>query len=453
MFHIGFIILLVIKYYVDIPYADQWNLVPWVEHLFNDTLTLRHLWEQKGDHRLFVPMAIWMVLIKFTDWNIVWELFLIVACYSLLYIVFLYQIKLTKPYVGITSISFFAWIVAVVIFSARPFENWLWGMQLTYSINLLFSILGIVLLSNIERNRMFLLLAMLCGLIATHSFSFGLAYWPICFLTLYFSDTSPSVYRRHNLLWWGIISLIAYISFFYNFEMIKDVDHNRFYAKDVYNIILFSLTLIGNPMSRNLPHEATYIGSIHFAIILFICIYIVSKYATYYRSILVPFLSIMSYSLLCGLLIAIGRSGEGYQSAFWTRYLGLTNIAWLCLMILMCFAIHLLYQKNKNSSCRYKLGITVLVIMLSWYSTCFVLDSLRGGRRSFKKHNYELQQGYIALLCGSSFDDETLKVLHPSLQYLKEKANILHLHGLSVYSNRGGETKKILCKNRKDSRE
>src|SRR3954471_7571354 len=56
--------------YVDVPFGDQWELVPRLDHLDAGTLTFNDVWRQHNEHRPMFPILIMLGLAQFTSWNI-----------------------------------------------------------------------------------------------------------------------------------------------------------------------------------------------------------------------------------------------------------------------------------------------------------------------------------------------------------------------------------------------
>src|SRR5262245_62975011 len=71
---LAYLIVMVATYSVDVPFADQWALVPLLEKSYRGTLTLRDLWSQHNEHRLLFPRMIMLVLARLSGWNLRYEL-------------------------------------------------------------------------------------------------------------------------------------------------------------------------------------------------------------------------------------------------------------------------------------------------------------------------------------------------------------------------------------------
>ena len=263
-----FIIYLVYKYHVDVPYADQWYLVPLINKFFEGTLTFSDLWAQFGDHRMFFPKIIWLMLIEVSSWNTFYETSLNVFLFVVLYTIILVQIRQSLSLIGKGSVWLFFPIVSLIMFSTKNWENWLCGLQITYSLNFLCAVSGLLLLCEPRHKIGCLVGSFLLGFVATHSFSFGLAYWPVGFIPLIFWRGANRPLRRWFLLAWAVFSVIGYLSFFYGYSRATDPAQSKFYADRFYDVVLFTLSLFGSPLGRlfdviHFPGNRTFLGFFH----------------------------------------------------------------------------------------------------------------------------------------------------------------------------------------------
>ena len=65
----GLLLILILKYGVDIPYWDEWQYVSFFEKFSQGTLTLSDLFAQQNEYRQFFPNLIFVGLGWLTQWN------------------------------------------------------------------------------------------------------------------------------------------------------------------------------------------------------------------------------------------------------------------------------------------------------------------------------------------------------------------------------------------------
>src|SRR5450830_314885 len=59
-----YLVRLCVRHYVDVPYMDQWELLPRLDRMDAGTLTLRDLWIQHNEHRPMFPVLVMLGLAK-----------------------------------------------------------------------------------------------------------------------------------------------------------------------------------------------------------------------------------------------------------------------------------------------------------------------------------------------------------------------------------------------------
>src|SRR3989344_476679 len=88
-----YLIYIAAKYSVDIPSYDEWFFVPLFEKMFSGTLTLQDLWAQTNEHRLVVTKLLMLMFVKFTGWNLKYEIALSVILGIGILTAFIYFLK------------------------------------------------------------------------------------------------------------------------------------------------------------------------------------------------------------------------------------------------------------------------------------------------------------------------------------------------------------------------
>ncbi|MBI4774402.1 MAG: hypothetical protein HY788_09525 [Deltaproteobacteria bacterium] len=444
-----FIVYLVYKYHVNAPYGDQWYLVPMVDRFYHGKLTFYHLWSQFGDHRIFFPKVIALALVEMSSWNTLFELSFNIVLYAALCVVILVQIRKSLSLIGSGFVSMFIPMVSVIVFSAQNWENWLCGLQITYSLNFLCAVSGLLLLCEPRHRIGSLIAAFLLGLVATHSFSFGLAYWPVGFIPLILWRGENRPLRRGFLLLWTGCSALGYLTFFYGYVRIADPVHSKFYGSRIYDVVLFTLSLLGNPLRRlfdlmHLPQKWTLVGSLVLFTLLGLSAYVISRFAKDKLAVMLPYVCVIFYAVLSSMLIAVGRSGAGIGPAFWVRYSMAPNLAWLSLTVLAIMSILVLWPFRAVFT---RLSSCVLILLFSMvclsYIGCAAVDSVMGVK-SFKRFHQDLQEPYRALLC-SEKSDKVRPLLPWSVEFLQKQADVLKRLELSVYSKSLAAQREDIC--------
>src|SRR3989344_7027815 len=213
-----YLIYIATKYSVDIPSYDEWFFVPLFEKMFNGTLTLQDLWAQTNEHRIVVTKLLMLVFVKFTGWNLKYEIALniILSVGILTSLIYLLkreskEFRYYSPYLIVPALSF-------TIFSLGQFENYLWGLQMLVFINVLAVTVGFILLTESSMSWKSISLAVFVGIVALYNYAGGLLYWPIGFALIYFQPRLAKVKKTKFIIFWILSTLIILLTYFYNYS-------------------------------------------------------------------------------------------------------------------------------------------------------------------------------------------------------------------------------------------
>ena len=164
------------RFGVDVPYWDQWQLVPYLEDWANGTLNAAKLFAQHNEHRIFFPRLVMIALAQISAWNTHVEMF---ASWAIMLVgvgTLLWEHLRTFGR-SATSLWLFA-PMSWLFFSLRQQENWLWGWQITIFMAAAATCVGLALLDSAERKPIRFTLALGCALVSGYSFGGGMGVWP-----------------------------------------------------------------------------------------------------------------------------------------------------------------------------------------------------------------------------------------------------------------------------------
>src|SRR5712672_382899 len=134
------LIWVVARYAIDVPYLDQWDLVPLIDKMYQGQLTVHDLWMQFNEHRIFFPKLIMLGLARLTHWNIRYESAVSVLLAMAVFLVLACQIRASARVFGGRQLRWALPACSLVAFSVSQYENFLWGWQLGLLLGLLASL-------------------------------------------------------------------------------------------------------------------------------------------------------------------------------------------------------------------------------------------------------------------------------------------------------------------------
>lgn len=164
----------ILYFHLDVPYFDQWDLLPLLDAFYQHHLTLADLLVPHNGHVLLLPQLLMLLLAWLTHWNTLAE---VIAgfFFATLNCVLLFKIA---THIAGTSLAWEEKLpIALLAFSLTQAQNWIWGWQLQVPMAMLFVLLGfcsLIFMQNILRAFFF---AAICAIAASLSFGAGLVFW------------------------------------------------------------------------------------------------------------------------------------------------------------------------------------------------------------------------------------------------------------------------------------
>jgi hypothetical protein len=335
----AYLVFVVIRYAVAVPYRDQWELVPLLDKLFRGGLTFRDIYAQYNEHRIFFPKLIMLGLARLTGWQIGYELAINVLLGLSLFAIVARQLSLTRRRLGVSELRWAIPASSVAVFSIAQYQNWLWGWQITMLLNLLAVVGGIVLLANPVFGWWRFAGAAVLGLVATHSFANGVLFWPIGLLILTVV-TAGKPQRNSSLIAWVLVSAAALTSFLWDYHKSPNYSLTLPFSRPV-EYAAYVLRYLGSvcaqvpigdaAMTRDL---SLVLGLGAIATLTWAC-WLLRRWQMADLTSLLPYLGLSAYSIGGALLTGVGRICLGSGQAISSRYCTMTVPLCISLIVLL----------------------------------------------------------------------------------------------------------------------
>lgn len=175
----------ILRYGLNFPYADEWELVPYLVAMQDGTLTLHQLQAQHNEHRMLVPRLVMLALASVTGWDIraeLWTSFLLALGTVLVLLRMLRPpLRTLAPWVRVLVTL----LVSASVFSLAQKGNWLWGWQVQWYLALFGIVLAIHALSRALESTgpaaswTWLGTGVAAALAAQYSLASGVLLWPL----------------------------------------------------------------------------------------------------------------------------------------------------------------------------------------------------------------------------------------------------------------------------------
>ncbi len=319
----AFIVYLVTRYGVDIPFADEWTYAPLLLKAHDHALTLGDLFAQHNEHRLVFPKLLLIVIASLAGGNLRAQMFFSIAlvagtAFNLCWI-------LRRTFASVPAkLLCVVTLMNLLLFSPVQAENWAWGFQFClFLINYLLTSAICIASSKLSVAKKFLL----CGVIAfVASFSFGngILLWAVTFPIALVGLDKTAQRRTFPWLCAWIIAALATIGL-YLLHYTKPAHHPPIAAsRHVMDYYSYIAGFLGAPLSRPGRAESLIIpvslGTLLLIIYVAAVAYALVSRRAEVRKTFAPWFALGGFALLSACLAAITRIGFGTTQALDSRY-------------------------------------------------------------------------------------------------------------------------------------
>ncbi len=322
--------LLIIFKTVNTPNLDQWELVPMFQHLRAGHFIWHDVWQQHNEHRILIPNIILLASAFLTHWNVIVECFISLAAASASFWLLLKLLKNTAKDLEQTLPIFLPALLSLIWFSPVQVENWLWGWQLEWFLNVFGAVIVAYALSRPKDSTQKQLgLIIVGGLLAQFSLGNGTLLWPLVVIALVYRRLSPAKYLPAVAI--GGLATTAY---FWHYTTATYVSKTLIFKEPVI-FIKYVLIYLGRPLTF-LRTGALVTGA--FLLITFIGLntfLFLRRKQTFNK--LLPFTALGTYALGSSVITAISRMGLGLSQAYSSRYTTISMLLPISLIVAFGF--------------------------------------------------------------------------------------------------------------------
>jgi hypothetical protein len=440
-----YLLIVVLTQTVDVPFADQWALVPLLARSYDGSLTFHDLWAQHNEHRLLVPRILMLALARLSGWNTRVEMLGSIALAAAAFCVLVYQVRST----GQAMRMHWAWLVpalSLAIFSLDQAESWWGGWNLQIFLCVFGVHAGIALLTRPTIGWPTLLLALLCDVIASYSYGPGLLTWAVCLALLGLRAHPWTATASLRIAVWSTVGALVIASFFYRYTWSAQSTSVATVLHAPRPYLRYIMTYLGAPPTRgaveylfgqitgdtqaicnlgdsdlcmyvnNAAIAAGIGGLLLFALVTWALIRAAPL------STVLPYLGLGAYALGAGILTSLGRVSYGNHQALAQRYATTATLFWLALVILGALCTHVYAERG------WVRMITIVLTLL--FSVLITLSSLQG------LVHFRWQRDFLAPARNALYtlqDDALLQRLYFDVHVVKDSAETLRQHRFSVF--------------------
>lgn len=381
--------LLVARYHVNVPYLDQWWLLPVIlRDRESGGLPWGYLWHQNAEHRLFFPKLFMLWLARYSGWDLRWELVANFVIAGLTAILMSYEFWSRQRLLGQKLWPWFLPLACASIFTLAAYENWIWSWQLPYFLVVLCSVISTGCIARIHQSALLLVGGATAAAIATFSFATGAAVWFASAITM-LCLPMPSEQKRRLFLFWSLCASACFSGYLIGYEFLRWNDP----VAAVFSLghfLGYICTYLGAalvPTHWVYPAAILGVGYVVLGTGIILLIGRKRNLAQAYA----PFLGWWAFSFGAAFLTAVGRSNvHDWTQAMTPRYITYSLVGWIGL-----FAIGAIYwqsiEPQKRASRAVAIVLAIFVADLLGMSL-YGVRGLAGMSQQMREGAEELQE-------------------------------------------------------------
>lgn len=418
---------LILRYGVDVPYLDQWDIAPFFEKSVRGTLTFADLYAQQNEYRQFFPQLLFVGLGRLTRWDIRYEMFasLLLACFVAYGVWRLGARTFADPMRrGVLFL-----LASLLNFSAIQYDNWLFGVQVVYFVPIACVVAGLLCAYSERVGTTVAVVACAClSAVSAFSSANGLVAWLVLPPAL-LAARSGAAARRWLPLWCVGLALCA-AAYAYDYRHPGSHPETSEALRHPFDAAAYFVAYLGGALAagRRPLLVALVVGACALLAYAFACAYVFrfSDDRALARRFM-PWLMLGAYALITGVLVTVGRVGFGVAHATTTRYVAFSLYLLVGLVYLLpCVfedAARRGYLTAGRRALLQKLGALTAALLVLAHVVIFVLVV----RHSAPNWRHRLLRAKTCLLFINVAPEEPCLVdtLYYDVRVLRERAESL----------------------------
>ncbi|HEX7317345.1 MAG TPA: hypothetical protein VF297_25830 [Pyrinomonadaceae bacterium] len=313
---------LILRYGVDVPYSDQWNIAHFFEQSARGSLTLADLYAQQNEYRQLFPHLLFVVLGRLTGWDVRYEMFtsLLLACFVAWGVWRLGARTFTDPVRrGLLFLP-----ACALNFSAIQYDNWLFGVQVVYFVPVACVVAGLLFAYSERTGTTAAVVACAClSALSTFSSANGLVAWLVLPPALLAAREGARANVWRWLPPWCVGLALCAAVYVNDYQHPGSLPETSEALRRPLDAVLYFVAYLGGPLAagRRPLVVALMVGACALTLCAAACAYLFrhQEDCSFVRRSM-PWLMLGAYSLVTGALVTVGRVGFGVGHATTTRY-------------------------------------------------------------------------------------------------------------------------------------
>ncbi len=329
------------RYYFNYPHADEWAFIHLIEQAWNGPIPWAEFYQPYNGHRLFLPQAVLLGLVRWTHWDHRYPVAANIALGACIFGLAAFLLARSTRRAGGTCPWAAFPVLSLLVFSLSQWTNWEWGWQIQIWMAVLAVYAGLAVLSVERLCGWHLLLAFLFGAAATYSFAIGAMFWGGAFVALAMRHFRGEPRRWLYLLAWALASCVLYGLYAYGYEQAEAQSASRLIQANPLKIAAYGVIYIGAGLTYFRPWAAPLVGfaGLVFGIWAHIGLWRARRVPA---SALAPFTALMCIAAASAALTGMARARPavgGIWQAVNARYFTISSLYWVGVIFLLALVM------------------------------------------------------------------------------------------------------------------
>ena len=397
------ILFLLFRLSVNVPFEDDWDSVSVATSWRSGVYTFDEFWQQQSEHRtVFLRLLIWLVS-RVTDFNVVAEM-MAGFVFALMTLVVFHRLFRTA-FESQTSqrSTILTCISSMLLFSLVQYEIWFSGtasLQL-HLVNLC-TLTLVWLLTQHAHKPSALFAAMACAIAAMFSEASGMLLWVTGAVAI--AVTARDRIRRETV--WASGAALSLATYAYGLHWSGPVVAAN--LAHPLRLAMFAAASLGLPFSFGTSGVSSAAIGLAGCVTLSVAALSLMRQRHSPMRPVVPFLLLAGHAMLASILIALGRSARGLQTAMLSHYAFVGIIFWIATFAVLAACWPLLPAPDTRRISRHAIVAAAVVALGLRYATA----NIHGYQETYTR-SQNLQMAAASLRAAGEPSREVLQLLYP----------------------------------------
>jgi hypothetical protein len=389
----------------NVPYKDQWGLVPFMVEVAEGRLRPHLLWEQVNEHRIPLALLLQAGLARLTRWDVRAEVWANVAIALATLVALVAAVRRTVGPLGRGAAPWVVAVISLLTFSPAGGFDWTWGMMTAPRLATLFAALLAWLLAGWSGSWGRVVAMLGCAAAAALSFGSGLVLLALLPLALLVAPAaSPRRRTPATLLAAGSAALFLAL-YLIGWHPRLDAPPPVL-RPDRVDYARYVIAFVGGGLGRHELGPALGWGIVTLVAVVAGGAWLWSE-RPHRRASLVPWMLLALYSVASGAVTAYGRLDAGLHTAVLVRYLVTASFFQMATVVIVALVVDEVRTRSRRAAVVAAggvVGATLVAAVLYW-------PAARIGFWAMERHALELDVGAECLPACRTAPDRCLLLM------------------------------------------